>query len=74
LFSLGASSLHIFRIAARMIDANLNLQAKHLLHHPTIAGIAALIESAGIGSAPDKISLLPSLRDFRGGARRGKRT
>ncbi|HWY61339.1 MAG TPA: amino acid adenylation domain-containing protein [Rhizomicrobium sp.] len=74
LFSLGASSLHIFRIAARMIDANLNLQAKHLLHHPTIAQIATLIESAGIDGAPDKASTLPSLRDFRGGARRGKRT
>ena len=45
LFSLGASSLHIFRIAARMIDANLNLQGKHLLHHPTIAQLAALLDS-----------------------------
>jgi amino acid adenylation domain-containing protein len=68
LFSLGASSLHIFRIAARMVDANLNLQGKHLLRHPTIAQLAALLDSPS-----ERPSGLPSLREFRGGARRSAR-
>jgi amino acid adenylation domain-containing protein len=74
LFSLGASSLHIFRIAARMIDANLNLQGKHLLRHPTIAQLAALLDSETAATPSEKPSGLPSLREFRGGARRSVRS
>jgi hypothetical protein len=63
--------LHIFRIAARMIDANLNLQGKHLLHHPTIAKLAALLEAGSPDDLSQKAAGLPALREFRRGARRG---
>jgi amino acid adenylation domain-containing protein len=72
LFSLGADSLQIFRIAARMADRGIPLQAKHLLQHPTIAeaaGVATQLASA----APNGHAAVPSLRDFRHGARRGSR-
>ncbi|WP_341367373.1 non-ribosomal peptide synthetase/type I polyketide synthase [Yoonia sp. BS5-3] len=64
LFALGADSLSIFRIAARMIDRNLGIEARHLMQHPTIEGVAKLI--AAQADAPRA----PSLKDFRNGARR----
>lgn len=67
LYALGADSLTVFRIAARMIDAGLNLEARDLLQHPSIAKLAAYADSGGAESAPAK----PSLRSYRGGARRG---
>ncbi|KAA1183708.1 amino acid adenylation domain-containing protein [Rhizobium tropici] len=71
LYALGADSLAIFRIAARMRDDGLPLEAKHLLRHPTIAALAAFADSQA--EAPsDPVQLhIPSLRDFRNGARRG---
>ncbi len=71
LYALGADSLTIFRIAARMRDDGLPLEAKHLLRHPSIAALAAFAGSLEEAS-PDPIQLhVPSLRDFRNGARRG---
>ena len=68
LISLGADSLTIFRIAARMIDAGLNVEARHLLQHPSIARLAAFADSnEGNDSGPQK----PSLKAYRRGARRG---
>jgi aryl carrier-like protein len=65
LFDLGIDSLGIFRIAARMLDRDLGLEARHLMQAPTIAGAAALMKTrAGLPKAP-------SLKDFRNGARRG---
>ncbi len=70
LYALGADSLIIFRIAARMLDSGLRLEAKHLMMHPSIAELAAFAETR------DEIDLngaeppVPSLRDFRNGARR----
>ena len=64
LFELGADSLSIFRIAARMLDRDLGVEARHLIQHPTIAGVATLIETQA--DAPRA----PSLKDFRNGARR----
>ncbi|WP_168879058.1 non-ribosomal peptide synthetase/type I polyketide synthase [Rhizobium sp. P28RR-XV] len=71
LYALGADSLAIFRIAARMRDNGLPLEAKHLLRHPTIAALAAFAD--GQAEAPsESVQLhIPSLRDFRNGARRG---
>lgn len=66
-FSLGADSLHVFRIAARMIQQGLGFEAKDLLKHPTIAELSAVKES-GQGGSP--LASGPSLNDFRGGARR----
>ena len=53
-----------------MIDANINLQGKHLLRHPTIAQLSALLDNEGPRAEPP--SAIPALREFRGGAKRGK--
>lgn len=70
LFDLGADSLMVFRIAARMIEAGLNLEAKHLLAHPTIRTLAQFADSRV--AEPAKPAA-PSLKDFRNGARRNMR-
>jgi aryl carrier-like protein len=57
LFALGADSIHMFRIAARMMHEGIGLSARHLLRHPTIAELA---EAAATG----RESNLPSLGDF----------
>ncbi|MFN3523113.1 MAG: amino acid adenylation domain-containing protein [Phenylobacterium sp.] len=67
IFALGADSLHVFRIAARMIQQGLGFEAKDLLKHPTIAELSAVKDS---GQAGSPLASGPSLRDFRGGARR----
>ncbi len=70
LYALGADSLAIFRIAARMRDSGLPLEAKHLLRHPTIGALATFAESQ-TDAPSDPVQLhVPSLRDFRNGARR----
>jgi amino acid adenylation domain-containing protein len=69
LYALGADSLTIFRIAARMIDAGLPLEAKHLLRHPSIAELADFAEQQK-NEAMVPAYQIPSLKDFRNGARR----
>ncbi|TMM51060.1 non-ribosomal peptide synthetase/type I polyketide synthase [Sulfitobacter sabulilitoris] len=68
LFALGADSLTVFRIAARLIDAGMNLEARHLLEYPSIARLAAFADSRQDDPAAPK---KPSLKSFRRGARRG---
>ncbi|MGP3698990.1 amino acid adenylation domain-containing protein [Rhodobacter sp. NSM] len=68
LYALGADSLTVFRIAARMLDAGLNLEARDLLQHPTIRDLAAFAASREASGAP--AGARPSLRSFRHGARR----
>ena len=65
LFALGADSIHLFRITARMMRDGIGLTARHLVEHPTIAELAAI--------APDVAPPLamPSLADFAR-ARRAK--
>ncbi|WP_028035286.1 hybrid non-ribosomal peptide synthetase/type I polyketide synthase [Chelativorans sp. J32] len=70
LYALGADSLSIFRIAARMMDAGLPLEAKHLMRHPTIADLAGFAEEQGTAAVNGAMAPVPSLRDFRYGARR----
>ena len=67
IYELGADSLVIFRIAARMLDQGLELEARDILAHPTIKALAAHADGRGDAGAQSK---RPSLRDFRGGARR----
>ena len=69
LYALGADSLSIFRIAARMMDAGLPLEAKHLMRHPTISDLAGFAEEQGQAQINGSAHI-PSLRDFRHGARR----
>lgn len=68
LFAIGADSLSVFRIAARLMDAGLNLDARNVLAHPSIRGLATF---AGDQGTADKVSERPSLKAFRRGARRG---
>lgn len=70
LYALGADSLTIFRIAARMLDAGLPLEAKHLLRHPSIAELAAYAEEQKDAEPAGMTYQIPSLKDFRNGARR----
>ena len=65
LYALGADSLGIFRIAARMLDAGLELEAKHMLAHPTVRDLAAFADAR---TEPSRAQ--PSLRNFARGARR----
>jgi len=65
LYALGADSLQLFRIAARLAERGLPIQAKHLLEHPTIGELAAIAEQNDGPAAT-----VSSLRDFRNGARR----
>jgi amino acid adenylation domain-containing protein len=73
LYALGADSLTIFRLAARMIDAGLPLEAKHLLRHPSIAELAIFVEQQNDVKETAVQYSVPSLADFRNGARRGLR-
>ncbi|GHD21908.1 hypothetical protein GCM10016234_35680 [Tianweitania populi] len=70
IFSLGADSLSVFRIAARMMEAGLGLDARDLLKFPTIRDLARHAAQAkpGVGSGS-----ATSLKDFRNGARRAAR-
>ena len=68
LFALGADSLKVFRIAARLLDADLNLDARDLLEHPSVRELAAFAASGQRNRGGAKAR--PSLRDFRNGARR----
>ncbi|WEX10487.1 non-ribosomal peptide synthetase/type I polyketide synthase [Chelativorans sp. AA-79] len=70
LYALGADSLSIFRIAARMMDAGLPLEAKHLMRHPTISDLAGFAEEHAQAPVNGSVAPIPSLRDFRNGARR----
>lgn len=70
LYALGADSLIIFRIAARMLDSGLRLEAKHLMMHPSIAELATFAETRDDGDLNGTQPQVPSLRDFRNGARR----
>ncbi|GGF54348.1 hypothetical protein GCM10007301_12330 [Azorhizobium oxalatiphilum] len=63
LFALGADSLHVFRIAARMLERGFGLDARHLMQHPTIAQLARLVEERG--ESGEAAPAVPSLRAFR---------
>jgi amino acid adenylation domain-containing protein len=65
LFSLGADSLLMFKIAARMMDQGLGLEAKHLLAYPTIGELAKASEKISANSDIDQPrSSAPSLSSF----------
>jgi aryl carrier-like protein len=52
LFALGADSIHFFQITARANRAGIEVLAKHLFKHRTIARVAAHLE-AQVNSSPD---------------------
>jgi amino acid adenylation domain-containing protein len=62
IFSLGGDSIHLFRIAARMMAQDMGLEAKHVMRFPTIAELARAAKDQAI--AVDAVAA-PSLRSFR---------
>ncbi|MNT63249.1 Surfactin synthase subunit 1 [compost metagenome] len=70
LYALGVDSLVIFRIAAHMLDSGLRLEARHLMMHPSIAELATFAETRDDIDLNGAEPQIPSLRDFRNGARR----
>ena len=70
LFALGADSLTVFRIAARLIDEDVDIEARHLLEYSSIARLAEFVDKRkadGHNNGPKK----PSLKSYRRGAQRG---
>jgi amino acid adenylation domain-containing protein len=65
-FSLGADSLQLFRIVARMNDRGLGVDARQLMKNVTIAELAASLdgESKGTVSEPTAVAR-PSILDFK---------
>lgn len=50
IFDLGADSLQIFRISARMAKDGLNLDNRHLMANPTLGEVAAMLAQGSAGS------------------------
>jgi amino acid adenylation domain-containing protein len=60
LFALGADSIDLFRIAARMRELGFNLDASDLMRYPTIAELAIAADRQ-----PKEHAGVPSLQSFR---------
>ena len=70
LFALGADSLQVFRIAARLDQEGIAISARDLMRNPTVAALAKTLEDPAEPSAAAAPRRAPSLADFRRGARR----
>ncbi|MCA0245059.1 MAG: amino acid adenylation domain-containing protein [Proteobacteria bacterium] len=70
LFALGADSLQVFRIAARLDQAGIAISARDLMKNPTVASLAASLEGDLVTAQEPPVRRTPSLADFRHGARR----
>ncbi|MGQ0444040.1 MAG: amino acid adenylation domain-containing protein [Beijerinckiaceae bacterium] len=65
LFALGADSIDLFRIAARMREQDLGLDAAQLMRHPTIAELAVAANDLAGESLLAPVNTAPSLQSFR---------
>ncbi len=74
LYALGVDSLMIFRIAARLLDAGLDIEARDLVAHPSIRALAQFADARRVPATAAGTTagglVRPSLKSFRGGARR----
>ena len=70
LFSVGADSLHVFRIAARLQRQGIAVDARDLMKNPTVAALARKAQDKGRGPRTESGRTAPALADFRRGARR----
>jgi amino acid adenylation domain-containing protein len=70
LFALGADSLQVFRIAARLSQEGIAIDARDLMKNPTVAALAATLEGRPETPSATPGKKGPSLADFRRGARR----
>ncbi|MGH6812120.1 MAG: amino acid adenylation domain-containing protein [Methylocella sp.] len=64
-FALGADSIDLFRIAARMREQGLGIDAAQLIRHPTIAELARAANDLPVGSMLAPSNAAPSLQSFR---------
>jgi amino acid adenylation domain-containing protein len=64
-FALGADSIDLFRIAARMREQGLGLDAAQLMRHPTIAELARAATDRPEESMLAPVNPVPSLQSFR---------
>lgn len=71
LFSLGADSLHLFRIAARLKRKGMAVDAAALFENPTVGELAARVGT--IVAAEASVAAGPKLSDYAGGNRRAGR-
>jgi amino acid adenylation domain-containing protein len=65
LFALGADSIDLFRIAARMREQGLDLGAAQLMRHPTIAELARAANNQPEETMRAASKAVPSLQSFR---------
>ncbi len=65
IFALGADSIHLFRIAARMLAQDIGLEARHLMRFPTIAELAEAASDRPPAVATPPVLAAPSLKSFR---------
>jgi hypothetical protein len=72
LFEIGADSLSVFRIAAQLIDAGLNLDARSVLADPSIRGLATYADARGTVE-PAVAPFVEDLSWGRGGTERRRR-
>lgn len=70
LFSVGADSLHVFRIAARLQRQGIAVDARDLMKNPTVAALARKAQDKSRGPRTESSRPAPALADFRRGARR----
>ena len=70
LFSVGADSLHVFRIAARLQRQGIAVDARDLMKNPTVAALARKAQDKSRGQRNESGRTAPALADFRRGARR----
>ncbi|MDE1917945.1 MAG: amino acid adenylation domain-containing protein [Sphingomonadales bacterium] len=72
IFDLGADSLQIFRIAARMADIGLELDNRRLLANPTLGEVAAMLSGEQPSPVPSRpASAVAPLSAYRRGGLRG---
>jgi len=70
LFALGADSIDLFRIVARMREEGFNLDASDLMRHPAIAELALVMERPLEEHRLARDTNVPSLQSFRRRAHR----
>lgn len=69
IFDLGADSLQIFRIAARMAEQGLRLESRRLMTNPTLGEVAEMLAAGETQPTAAAIKVAP-LSSYRRGARR----
>lgn len=65
LLFLGADSLQVFRIVARLKERGIAVRARDLMRNPSISQLAKQIESGGVAADAPNPKVVPALESFR---------